>query len=660
MQTELGYAVYDPANGTWSASAAIDDPALADLAPEIAGPLANGDLIVHWTRSRLEPFDSAPSGLPPFADTFFAVWDNATGTLGTPRPVIDYEDERFGTSFAAGGDTGVMVFGWDPDPDDGDTSDVEVGYRIWNPATGTLGPRQMLTSDSVRDVNPHVMIVDRDGPGQDIYVVWTKGNDLVVDINFAGTPTVIHTSPDQSQTSAGEIKLVNLGGGRIAVVWGQGSAEGATLTARIYDPATATWGGALELTPGVEVQQLFGTARDNLDNLVLLFTETALTFEDGTFDNGLGGTIDAHDMPVPGENSIKVGKLALSTDLAFTDPDDLAVEGSVYLPGETIRMRARVRNTGALGAAQAKVAFYNGNPLTGGTLITTVTSPTPLAAGESVELSADWVLPSALPFTTICAVADPDGTVEEFSESNNLAAKAAGGVNLVASAGANEIEPDGSGVVRASVTNVAAPASAPCNAQLLDVDTGAVIATQPLAAVQPGETVAVEFPFAPGGIPEPGLSFTFKVDTGNAVAESDETDNSTVLWAINLVDEDEDGVPRYFEEAHGTSDSNPADAAEDGDGDGYTLAQEYAVCTLPNDAESRLLLQTDLSALGSGQANLQWTGKANVLYDVERSYDLITWEAVYTDLTRQADGPIEFTDTPDPAQTKVFYRLRGR
>ena len=67
-----------------------------------------------------------------------------------------------------------------------------------------------------------------------------------------------------------------------------------------------------------------------------------------------------------------------------------------------------------------------------------------------------------------------------------------------------------------------------------------------------------------------------------------------------------------------------------------------------------------ISALASGEASLQWMGKANVLYDVERSYDLITWEAVYTDLTRQADGPIEFTDTPDPAQTKVFYRLRGR
>lgn len=51
-------------------------------------------------------------------------------------------------------------------------------------------------------------------------------------------------------------------------------------------------------------------------------------------------------------------------------------------------------------------------------------------------------------------------------------------------------------------------------------------------------------------------------------------------------DADGDGLPRWWEQDHGFSDSNGADAAQDPDHDGRTNAQEFAAHTLPLQADS--------------------------------------------------------------------------
>lgn len=53
-----------------------------------------------------------------------------------------------------------------------------------------------------------------------------------------------------------------------------------------------------------------------------------------------------------------------------------------------------------------------------------------------------------------------------------------------------------------------------------------------------------------------------------------------------LVDADGDGLPKYWEEENGLSDSNTADAAQDGDHDGSTNAQEFARGTIPQLADT--------------------------------------------------------------------------
>lgn len=52
------------------------------------------------------------------------------------------------------------------------------------------------------------------------------------------------------------------------------------------------------------------------------------------------------------------------------------------------------------------------------------------------------------------------------------------------------------------------------------------------------------------------------------------------------LDTDSDGLPRWWEEDHGLSDTDAADAAQDPDHDGRTNAQEFATQTLPHTADT--------------------------------------------------------------------------
>ncbi len=61
---------------------------------------------------------------------------------------------------------------------------------------------------------------------------------------------------------------------------------------------------------------------------------------------------------------------------------------------------------------------------------------------------------------------------------------------------------------------------------------------------------------------------------------------SLELHPTGMADADNDGLPRWWEEEHGFSDSAPNDAVLDPDGDGLTNLQEYLAATLPRVADT--------------------------------------------------------------------------
>lgn len=118
-----------------------------------------------------------------------------------------------------------------------------------------------------------------------------------------------------------------------------------------------------------------------------------------------------------------------------------------------------------------------------------------------------------------------------------------------------------------------------------------------------------------------------------------ETGSSERAIALSLQiplqsDQDGDGIPDFVETATGSNPNNPADAASDLDGDGWTAAEEFEAGTAANDAASALRLR-----VVDGQ--VVFDARSNRVYQLQRrdTVGLTDWELLQT-VQPTSDGPI--------------------
>jgi hypothetical protein len=183
------------------------------------------------------------------------------------------------------------------------------------------------------------------------------------------------------------------------------------------DPVTAT------LT-------VFATAPTDAD-LTLLVDDAPVA----TATLALTAGVQTIAVPVPGPMSpdwhdlaarVEVGGLSHAAHTSFAcgaEDADLAAGAPTLIgaSGVTRTLRAHVSNVGGTEAGATTVQVWNGDPGAGRTLIGTQPLPA-LAPGESAWVETTWdVLGQAGPHTLV-AVVDPDDTVAEFYEHNNVAA----------------------------------------------------------------------------------------------------------------------------------------------------------------------------------------------------------------------------------------------
>jgi WD40 repeat protein len=141
------------------------------------------------------------------------------------------------------------------------------------------------------------------------------------------------------------------------------------------------------------------------------------------------GTIPAHPATnwlTPGLNTFRSNSQGVGSTSPFAASDLQVVspvESSCDPDTLAVTLKARVRNAGdAAASAGLKVAFYQGNPASGGTLLGVATVPSVLPAGG--EATAELKLATAPGGTAVVfAVADDDGTgtgrETECREDNN-------------------------------------------------------------------------------------------------------------------------------------------------------------------------------------------------------------------------------------------------
>ena len=100
---------------------------------------------------------------------------------------------------------------------------------------------------------------------------------------------------------------------------------------------------------------------------------------------------------------------------------DFTFDPNPGLEARELTLTALVRNTGSEDATNVEVAFYNGEPGAGGSLIESIQTIPSLAAGSSQEVNLTW---SAVPDSAqklLFVVLDPNNTVTEFLETDNEA-----------------------------------------------------------------------------------------------------------------------------------------------------------------------------------------------------------------------------------------------
>ncbi len=221
---------------------------------------------------------------------------------------------------------------------------------------------------------------------------------------------------------------------------------------------------------------------------------------------------------------------------------------------------------------------------------------------------------------------------------------------------------DGSVRVVARVKNIGAPASPATSLRLWPkLAPGA----NPLASVEvsllnPGDSVEIPLDLPAGAQPEGDVAYRLTVDEDDLAEDIDRTNNE-LFFALNLfIDDDGDGLARVWELANGFSDSNAADADVDTDGDGFTNRQEFLAGTNPRDANSfpnsGQFNVVQNAAGGEFISTISWASVAGRLYAVERSFDLVTWQAVADNIS--ATPPLNtISDQVVPPVGKVFYRI---
>jgi len=652
-QLEIMWSHWTAATQTWSPAVALTDNSFLDRAPQLAGPMANGDLILTWIQNEANLLTGSAVAT---SRVMTARWNKTS--WGAPSVLVDNLVGDLSHALAASGNKAVYLWSKDMDGNLDDSTDSDLFYRIWDEGTGAWGTETRYTNDAIADKFAKVKL---DSSGN-IYPVWQKGTALVLDKNFAGVPVSVR--PDSTSAGFADVALSVGPGGNVVVIWQEMSEFGSDAHYRVFDPASNTWGLDTLLSSDSDLERSFSPVWDSVGNLVLAYNNVAISETSKMVAIEGGGSITVDGVPTPGQVDLLVARRALVKDLSLA-ADSLTANGTTFQTGDNITLIAKVTNSGNVAVQNVQVGFYDGDPQNGGTLIQTVTLPGWLKAADAQDATTTWTIPSPVAAHTVYAVVDPAGQVTESLETNNTQSLGLNGVDLELTYLSGSVARDGSVHVIVQVKNIGAPASPVTTLKLWPQDNpGATpLATKDVSLLNPGESVQVAVDLPAGSQPEGDASYLLTLDEDKLSGDVSTFNNQTRFSLHLFISTANDGIPDSWKRLYGFGVSDPTVAGTDSDGDGFTNYQEFLCGTNPKDSSSKLKIG-DLNVLmqadgKSAQFTVSWVPATNRYYTVERSFDLKTWTAIASQI--QAVTPLNtYTDnvTFPPGGKKCFYRVR--
>lgn len=656
-QMEIVYAMWNHATGQWTTPVALTSNSCLDHMPYLAGPLTNGDVMLVWTRNAANLIvGTGTNGAPENDVVLYSRWRVTSNSWSAPQVIVSNLSSRLSQSFAGIGNQ--AVYAWTTDADGVLTNDLdqEVYAKVWSNGTWFVG--QQCTSNNVADKTVRAAV----SPQGDIHLVWQSEGNLVSSLNFSNNIQLVR----EDSATAGFADYVMTYGpsGNMVLLWQEMCEDGSDMHYSVYDPVSDSWSKDARFFKDSILKRSFAPIWDNVGNLTIAYNAVEVFKTNKLVELEGGGSVVVSNVPQPGAVGISVMKRSFISDVAIL-PGDFTIEGANYLPGDALTLSAFLRNIGDVAVSNATIAFYEGNPSAGGTLITNVAWPGWLeGAATNAVLSTVWVVPEPATNRTLYTVANPGHSFTEFTENNNTQAVNIGGADLSASLISATAETNGSARVIAQVQNLGAPG---VTNTILAIrrqgQTGAPLATVEVPALDPGRLAQVALDLPDGAQPEGEAFYSLKADDTEVVFDID-TNNNTTTFALNLwLDRDGDGIPDWWETEYFGGPTNAVASAMASNGVN-TLLQAYIAGLDPNDPHSYLIVES-VAAIGNdpstgGGFRITWGSVSNRFYRISRAETLVDGQG-FAPLAQhiQADPPVN-TYLDATATTNwgpAFYRI---
>ncbi|MGI6300669.1 MAG: CARDB domain-containing protein [Verrucomicrobiota bacterium] len=650
-QLEIVWSRWSHTTGAWSVPIPLTDNQHLDHSPLLAGPVADGDLVLVWVENQANELGA--TGEPGALQNDRIIgsrWDSLSGAWETPGLVMGPLTSRGGHDLSATGESGLYVWSQDIDGDPETLEDQEVFAREWT--GGEWGQQHQLTDDDVADRGPRAVST---AEGESI-LVWLRGSDLVMQEGLAGEPQIVRAGSD----SIGFIDFeCTLGpGGNLVLLWQENSPDGADAYYSVYDPESRTWSRDDRLFEDAPLERSFAAVWDIVGNLTVAYNKVTMRKVTKSVMLEDGQLVEIPNIPEADRVDLLVTKRALIKDLAI-EADGFRVEGGNYLPGDRLVFSARVNNTGNIALDNLLVRFFDGDPEAGGLPVADALLEGWLEGAADQWVTAEWTLPEPAAPHRFWAVIDPDGTITEFDELNNAQSVAIGGTDLALRLISSDVREDGSMQVVAEVRNGGAPGSPQTLLAIRQAGAeGPPLASVDVIPLDAGELAQVVLDLPSGTHPEGDAVFTMLADEAGVANDIDLGNNEVRFSSSLFIDRDGDQMADGWETQYGLDPDLPDDALEDPDGDGMSNLHEFWAGTDPTDPASYLFVMPEPIMEGGSapQIRIIWGSAAGRLYSIEWSNDLETWQPVREHI--QATPPVNEWLAPVPGDSpNGFFRV---
>jgi hypothetical protein len=513
---EIAISVYDPSTKTWSAQQVMTDNAYIDMAPRLSGKAKTNSMLV-WVAN--ETNNLAGNAANP-NKLWYAKYNGTAWTA--PKLITEIPYGLLKYSFIFSPPKARVVLSLDTDGDTSTVNDHELFMLSYE--SGVWGSLTRLTDDTVPDDNPQLAL----DPAGKFVLVWLKGNEVssILDFDFASR-TVIRT--DEYSSNLADFKLASSSDGKISLVWAEPAEYSSDLYSMFYDPALKVWGSPSQLTSDTETERHITAAYYGNDTLIAVYNRNEVSQQQMT-RTAANGKVVTYDVPVTISTDLYMLKHTMANDLAL-DAGSLIAGPANPEPGKAVTFTVTARNAGDSPAEDAVVAFYNGDPGSGGTEIGRVTIADPLKPGDAPDVLFSWTVPQATAApVSIYAIIDPDSLIDTENRTNNSLNIAIVKPDLAIANVSWEKLTDTLITMKARIINTGSLSTGANTATFRKGSiSGQILKTENITNLERLQSYDVSFIWDVSAIPAASYAVVITADEGNTVAEFDETNNTETL-----------------------------------------------------------------------------------------------------------------------------------